>query len=244
MSSTKLRIVTYNVHKCRGMDGRVSPARIAAVLRELDADVIALQEVLRVDSNDPEHDQVAYIAEQLGMKHLAFGHNRELRGGTYGNATISRFPIERCINYDITHARRERRGCLRTDLRLISGQLVHFLNIHLGTSYTERRAQARMLLSDEFLLHGDFAAPRIVAGDFNEWTRGLTTRMLCQQFASAEIKPGRRVRSYPGVFPMLQLDHVYYDRGLTLGNFYLHRSRTALMASDHLPLVAEFRMGS
>ena len=106
----------------------------------------------------------------------------------------------------------------------------------------ERRAQARMLLSPELLLNGDFKHPRIVVGDFNEWTRGLATRLLSEHFVSAESK-GRRVkRSYPGVMPLLRLDHVYYDGKLKLEKLELHRSKKALVASDHLPMVAEFRL--
>jgi endonuclease/exonuclease/phosphatase family metal-dependent hydrolase len=241
--SSRIRVVTYNVHKCRGMDRKVSAARIAKVLREVDADVIALQEILRVTNDDPKHDQVGFLASELEMEHCAFGHNRPLQGGTYGNATLSRFPIENWTNYDVSHAKRERRGCLRTDIRIGKGQLLHVMNLHLGTGFMERRAQARMLLSPELLLNGDFKHPRIVVGDFNEWTRGLATRLLSENFVSADSK-GRRVkRSYPGVLPLLRLDHVYYDGKLKLEKFAIHRSTAALMASDHLPLVAEFRVG-
>lgn len=239
----RFRIVTYNVHKCRGLDRRIAPERIAQVLHEVDADVIAMQEILRVTERDPEHDQVAFIAERLGMQHVAFGHNRPLAGGTYGNATISRLPIVGWRNYDITHARRERRGCLRTDVGLPSGRLVHVINLHLGTGFMERRAQAQMLMSPDLLLNAEFTAPRVVVGDFNEWTRGLTSRMLSGQFKSAELRPGQPIkRSYPGVLPLLHLDHVYHDESLRLTGFYLHRSRTALIASDHLPLVADLEV--
>jgi endonuclease/exonuclease/phosphatase family metal-dependent hydrolase len=238
--SSRIRVATYNVHKCRGMDRKVSAARIAQVLREVDADVIALQEILRVANEDPKHDQVGFLASELGMEHCAFGHNRPLQGGTYGNATLSRFPIENWTNYDVSHAKRERRGCLRTDLRVDKGQLVHVMNLHLGTGFMERRAQARMLLSPELLLNGEFKAPRIVVGDLNEWTRGLATCLLSEHFVSAE-ENGRRVkRSYPGVLPLLRLDHVYYDGKLKLEKFGIHRSKAALVASDHLPMVAEF----
>jgi endonuclease/exonuclease/phosphatase family metal-dependent hydrolase len=224
------------------MDQRVSAARIAEVLREVDADVIALQEILRVTNEDPKHDQVGFLASELGMEHCAFGHNRPLQGGTYGNATLSRFPIDNWTNYDVSHAKRERRGCLRTDIRLPKGQLVHVMNLHLGTGFMERRAQARMLLSPELLLSGDFKDPRIVVGDFNEWTRGLATRLLSEHFVSAESN-GRRVKpSYPGVMPLLRLDHVYYDGKLTLESFALHRSKKALVASDHVPMVTEFKV--
>ena len=88
------------------------------------------------------------------------------------------------------------------------------------------------------------ATDKSVLGDFNEWTRGLVSRMLQQEFESVDIELHlRRRRTYPGVLPIMHLDHMYFDRELALEEFVLHRSRMALMASDHLPLLAEFRLG-
>jgi endonuclease/exonuclease/phosphatase family metal-dependent hydrolase len=237
-----IRVATYNVHKCRGLDGRVGVERIARVLREIDADIVAMQEVVRVLSATSSHDQSRHIAAEAGYAHHCFGENRPLSGGTYGNATLSRWPIEHWTNYDLSHARRERRGCLRTDIR-VSGKLLHVMNVHLGTGFMERRAQARTLLGPRVLGREDLKCPRLVIGDFNEWTRGLVTQMLSAKFASAELNPRPwRMRSYPGILPVLHLDHMYFDPKLKLGNFHLHRSRLALVASDHLPLVAEFEI--
>src|SRR5688572_9265398 len=86
-----LCIATYNVHKCQGLDRRVLPARIARVMREVDADVWALQEVLSLESSRPEMDQAKYLAQELDYE-LALGHVRPLRGGLYGNVVLSRFP--------------------------------------------------------------------------------------------------------------------------------------------------------
>ncbi len=82
---------------------------------------------------------------------------------------------------------------------------------------------------------------RIVAGDFNEWTRGLATRMLNQHLKSADIRLHlRRARTYPGVIPFLHLDHIYYDEAFLLVGLHLHKTAGALTASDHLPLAADF----
>ncbi len=82
---------------------------------------------------------------------------------------------------------------------------------------------------------------RIVLGDFNEWTRGLASRLLASNLRSADVREHlSRTRTYPGVLPVLHLDHIYYDPTLELESLTLHRSRTALIASDHLPLVADF----
>lgn len=236
----QLRLATYNIHKARGLDGRVRPDRIVHVLRELDADVIALQEVVSRHTHCSQDHQARYIADALGF-HMQVGENRLHNGGAYGNVLLSRFPIHHAHNYDISIARREPRGCLRSDLRLENGALVHLFNLHLGTSFFERRRQARKLFREEILHGANLRGNRIVLGDLNEWTSGLASRMLRRHFRRAEIRKRRIVRrSYPGIFPVLNLDHIYFDHSLQLRQVMLHRTRTALLASDHLPLVAEF----
>jgi endonuclease/exonuclease/phosphatase family metal-dependent hydrolase len=241
-----MRIVTYNVHKCRGMDRREHPRRIAEVLRETAADIIALQEVLSIEDSRRERDQARFLAEELGM-HYHLGENRRLRGGAYGNVILSRLAVAYAHNYDITWSGRERRGCLRADFTIATGSgrppaLLHVFNIHLGTAFIERRHQARKLVSDEILNSEELKGARVALGDFNEWTRGLATRLLGEHLKSADVRHHlKRARTYPGVLPFLHLDHVYYDDALELLRLTLHRSRTALVASDHLPLVADFQ---
>ena len=239
--TSRIRIATYNIHKCRGMDGRTSPERIAAVIGELDADVVAIQESLDVQEGRPKFDQARRIHGELKGYDRCFGENRTLHGGPYGNMTLSRFPVQLCQNYDVTWRHRERRGCLRSDVVLGDGVVLHVFNVHLGTSFIERRHQGRRLLSDAVLKRVEGQGPRIVVGDFNEWTRGLTSRLMRDAFEAVEPRAFLRyARTYPGVLPVLHLDHFYYDKQLELRSFRLHRSRKALVASDHLPLVAEF----
>lgn len=238
-----VRIATYNVHKCRGLDRRTRPDRIAGVISKLDADIVAVQEILDVRNGRPEFDQVRRIHSKLPDYEICFGENRTLHGGRYGNLTLSRFPLKSCENYDITWRHRERRGCLRSDVVLPGGAILHLFNVHLGTSFVERRHQARMLLGDEVLSRDEYSGPKIVVGDFNEWTRGLASRLMSKAFEAAEPRKLLRYpRTYPGVFPVLHLDHFYYDEHLRLTDFRVYRTRTSLLASDHLPLVATFEI--
>lgn len=241
MTSTPihLRVVTYNVHKCRGMDRNTSPERIARILQTLDADVIGLQEILDVRGGLPELDQARHLAHSLPEYSWCVGENRILHEGAYGNMTLSRLPIESFHNYDLTHQRREPRGCLRTDLRLNDVTALHAFNMHLGTGFMERRHQVRYLLNH--LEKETSSAPRILFGDFNEWTRGLATRTLTRNFNTFEPKSMLKQRhTYPGSFPILHLDHFYFDPALRLQHLHLVRTPEALIASDHLPLVADF----
>ena len=234
------RITTYNIHKCRGLDRRVRPKRIAEVLKEIDADVVALQEVVGLDEAAREHNQVAAIAEELGLD-FRIGENRRLRGAAYGNAVLSRLPIVSDRNHDLTCRMYEPRGCLDVEIKLPGADaetILQVFNVHLGTGFFERRYQAHRLLE---VIAGGSSSPKVILGDFNEWTRGLTTRLLSHHLNSAEPEPRLgRARTYPGVFPLLHLDHIYYNSHLKLKSVAVHRSRLALAASDHLPIVADF----
>lgn len=235
------RITTYNIHKCRGLDRRVRPQRIIDVLRETNSDVIALQEVVGMDQLERERNQVRSIAEELGFD-FRIGENRRLHGGAYGNAVLTSLPILSEHNHDVTWRKSEPRGCLEVVLNSTEQRhKLRIFNVHLGTGFFERRYQARRLLD----VVGDHAldrSPRVVLGDFNEWPRGLASHVLQHHFQTAEPKRKRgRARSYPGILPLAHVDHIYYDQPLALVNVMIHRSRLALIASDHLPLVAEFR---
>ena len=218
------------------------PKRIADVLKEIDADVVALQEVVGMDEAAREHNQVHAIAEELGFD-FCIGENRRLRGSAYGNAVLSRLPIISNHNHDLTCRRYEPRGCLEVTVKPDgSDTTFQLFNVHLGTGFFERRYQAHRLF-EVIGGNSDLSSPKVVLGDFNEWTRGVTTKLFCYHLNSAE--PDQRLgraRTYPGVFPLLHLDHIYYNSLLKLENVAVHRSRLALAASDHLPIVAEFSL--
>jgi endonuclease/exonuclease/phosphatase family metal-dependent hydrolase len=118
---------------------------------------------------------------------------------------------------------------------------LHLYNVHLGTAFLERRHQANRLSA---IVHDRrVPQPKIVLGDFNEWMKGLATQMLNERLQSIDLRKHlRRRRTYPGVFPVLHLDHIYYDGQVEVVKLELPRTRLSLMASDHLPLVAELKV--
>jgi endonuclease/exonuclease/phosphatase family metal-dependent hydrolase len=123
----------------------------------------------------------------------------------------------------------------------VNGRTLHVYNVHLGTAILERRHQAQRLatiVSDRHVI-----GPKIILGDFNEWMRGLTTTLLSAKLKSVDLQQYmRRRRTYPGLFPILHLDHIYYDGPLEIEHIEVLRTRLSLVASDHLPLIADVRI--
>jgi len=251
--SFMFRIATYNIHKCRGLDMKFAPERIISVLRELDADILCLQEVVNIPDSASvtwatEADAAGNVFDQAGQIERAFpgyvsvfGENRPFRNGIYGNMTLTRLPLKRWKNFDVSRRGRERRGILETEVEAGNGLTLHVFNVHLGTGHMERRYQGRLLVNGRILENPEVKGPRLVIGDFNEWTRGLTTRLLRQSFQTFRPRhAGRFPRTYPGILPLLSLDHCYFEPPLHLDATTLWRTRTALIASDHLPLIADF----
>ena len=176
--SVNFRIVTYNVHRCRGLDRRVLPRRIAEVLRPLQADVIALQEVLGAGPKGHGHDQE--LGAALGMGWV-MGSTRLVRGRLYGNVVMSRFPIDHHTQYDLTWKTRIPRGCQRVDIQL-GRHTMHIYNVHLGVGLRERQYQAKRL--SNFIGQDGIPGPKVVLGDFNEWGRGYATIELTRVMKS------------------------------------------------------------
>jgi endonuclease/exonuclease/phosphatase family metal-dependent hydrolase len=234
-----IRVATYNIHRCRGMDRRTVPSRIVDVLRELDADVVALQEV--IGAGPAGAGQAEEIGAALGMGWV-MASVRHLRTHLFGNVVLSRLPIVHHAQYDLSWRTCESRACQRADLDLGKGELLHIYNVHLGTAVLERRYQARRLAS--YVHDSRVTGPKIILGDFNEWLKGLATSTLNGLFDSIDIYAHlKRRRTYPGIFPMVHLDHIYYEGHVEVRDVKLLRSRAALMASDHLPLAADLRIG-
>jgi endonuclease/exonuclease/phosphatase family metal-dependent hydrolase len=233
-----VRVATYNIHRGRGLDGRTKLDRIVSVLATIDADVIALQEV--VGASPLKAGQAAELGAALGMGWV-MAPTRHLRTALFGNVVLSRFPVKQHLQYDVTWKTCEHRGVQRVDVALDDDTL-HVYNVHLGTSLLERRYQAAKVAS---IVHDRrVAGPKIVLGDFNEWARGMARDILAERLQSIDLsKHLSRRRTYPGFFPVLHLDHIYYEGKVEVLKVSLPRDRMALIASDHLPLVADLRIG-
>lgn len=225
----RFRVVTYNIHRGRGIDGRSRLDRIIDVLGEVDADIVALQEVLAPQS--------ARLAAALGM-HVVFGATRVHARHPYGNLWLSRLPVVGHESYSLTCRPFEPRGCLRADVDSGRGHL-HIFNVHLGLHYRERVRQVRMLAG--ILNRGALAGPRLLVGDFNEWFSGRASRLLRDEFGHP---CGRmpRARTHPSLFPVFPLDRIYHDPAVRAEHVAVHRSRLARLASDHLPTYADLRL--
>ena len=236
--SRTVRVCTYNIHRGRGLDGRTRLERIAGVLAAVDADIVALQEV--IGASPLKAGQAAELGAALGMGWV-MAPTRHLRTALFGNVVLTRFPVRHHVQHDLTWKTCEHRGVQRVDVALEDDTL-HFYNVHLGTSLLERRSQAAKLAT---LVHDRrVVGPKIVLGDFNEWARGIAKDVLAERLQSIDLsKHLTRARTYPGFFPILHLDHIYYEGKVEVLKVMVPKDRMAKMASDHLPLVADLRIG-
>jgi endonuclease/exonuclease/phosphatase family metal-dependent hydrolase len=223
-----MRLATYNIHACIGTDGRFDPQRIACVLRELEADVVALQEVEHrlVDGQD----LLQFLAAETS--HTAIAGPTLLRATcSYGNALLTQLPILTVKRIDLSLPSREPRGALDVTLDW-HGQQVQVVATHLGLRPGERRQQVRRLLT---LFESGTADISVLLGDLNEWLLwGRPLRWLRRRFA-----PTPQPRTYPAGFPLFALDRIWVHPRSALTSLERHDSPAARRASDHLPARAE-----
>jgi endonuclease/exonuclease/phosphatase family metal-dependent hydrolase len=224
----EIRVASYNVHRWTGLNGRARPdaARAGFVISEIDADVIALQEVLRPHEGD---DPLEALCESLGL-HLAFAATRMHRLGELGNAILSRYPITGISVLDISYSRIERRGALAARFEAPGGSL-GVVATHLSLVDRTRHRQVQQLLEHPQLNEG----PAVLVGDMNAWRR-------CK--ASQELEDGLRRHhnfdwpaTFPAARPLLALDRIY-AKGAELLGLRVHDTPASRRASDHLPVIA------
>jgi endonuclease/exonuclease/phosphatase family metal-dependent hydrolase len=245
-----LRVLTYNIHRAIGVDRRFRPERIVQILRAHHADVVLLQEVDEGAPRSRELHLARELAGMLGYEHYAFGHNVALRKGRYGNATLSRWPILRERNIDLTIGFRKRRGCQHTLIAVETpaGKLrrLEVFNLHLGLSAREREKQVGLLLRSREFASLPFEVPTLVGGDFNDW-RSLLRPIFVDLLAFRSATGGnafreRALNTFPSFFPQGALDRMYYRGPLRLSGARRCRLSLSRVASDHLPVIADFEL--
>jgi len=226
----RMVVASYNVHAFVGTDRRFDPKRVGAVLAEIGADVVGLQEVQ--DRGAAPH-ALDDLAESLGA-HVMRGPTFDRTHGAYGNAILSRLPFGAVERIDLSLPGREPRGAI--DAAIETGaEPLRVLATHLGVGSRERRRQVRLLLQ-----HLRLGPPgvRVLLGDMNEWVRGAgALRALHRALGRA---PGPR--TFPSPLPIFSLDRIWVHPTVRVCRLWVHRSPLAACASDHLPVAAELRL--
>lgn len=238
-----LKIATYNIHKgLSHFNRRVVLHELRDRLRELDADIVFLQETQGEHRrhaeryhNYPEGAQHEFIAEDI-WPHCAYGKNSVYEAGHHGNAIISRFPILQSLNKDISAHRFESRGLLHCEIILGEGSSVHCLCAHFGLFARGRRAQTSALVE---YVRNEIPpdAPLIIAGDFNDW-RNQVSRVLGNELGVHDVfhlHRGRLALSFPARLPLLRLDRIYV-RGFSVIQSDVHTGGAWQRLSDHAAL--------
>ncbi len=230
MARGGIRIASYNTHGGIGRDGHFVPKRIADVLKEMDADIVALQEV---ENRATGFDMLEYLKGETGFEAIA-GPTLLRRGADYGNGLLTRFKVISVQRINLCVDRCEPRGAIDVEL-VCGGTPMRVLATHLGLKPYERREQIQRLLR---VLEGDRPLPTLLMGDINEWFLwGRPLRWMHRHF---EETPSPA--TFPSGFPIFALDRMWVKpRGL-LSNIEVHSTPLARKASDHLPLKAELNL--
>ena len=243
----KLHIATYNIHKgFSHFNRRVMVHQLRDSLRALNADIIFLQEVVGEHKghgarfeNWPESPQYEFLADSIWTD-FAYGKNAVYDQGHHGNAILSRYPIVRWDNVDVSAHRFESRGLLHCEISVPQWrENLHCICVHLGLFKRGRSRQLQLLERHiEELVPKD--APLVIAGDFNDW-REMASRVLAQRLALAEVfelTEGRSARTFPATLPLFRLDRIYV-RGFHIERAQVHQGHPWSKISDHAVLSAQ-----
>lgn len=223
-------IASYNIHSGVGMDRRRSAARIAQVLKELDCDIYALQEVDNQPGAHEESMQLEYLSRAMQMAAVP-GLRIVRHTGEYGNALLTRLPIISVHRHDLSCSRWEPRGAV--DVRLdLDGAPLRIMATHLGLSRSERRIQWLRLLAA--IAEAGPDQPTVLLGDMNEWYRPAATLREAHKIFGEPPAPV----AFPSFAPCLALTRIWVRPLPALRSLQVHRSALARKASDHLPVKA------
>jgi endonuclease/exonuclease/phosphatase family metal-dependent hydrolase len=235
-----MRLMTYNIHKGVGTDGRYRLERVIAVIEAEAPDLICLQEVDRNVRRSRRDDQPALLAEKLGAAASLYQLNVPRGEGGYGNLLLSRWPLRETRQVSLSYKRRAPRGAQLVVVETPEGPL-HLVHIHFGLSSRERRWQAGQLLE-----HANFQAwshlPTLIAGDSNDWRNTLSKRVLIPAGFRQATAPTRRYRTFPAFLPLASIDKLFYRGAFVDVETRVLRGRPIRRASDHRPVVFDFHL--
>lgn len=239
-----LRVMTYNIHSCTGIDGKVRPERIARVINSFDADVVAVQEIDAHRPRSGHHDQTQLIAGHLRMEHV-FHALLEEEKERYGIAILARHPFKTiksaCLTPSHHRYRHEARGAIWILLEMEGRRPVHIINTHFGLRKEERRQQTEILLGRDWLGAIPNDEPVILCGDFNAGPRSFTCQQIQKrlrdvQEAASHHKPRA---TFSSVQPLVRIDHIFVSPHFSVERVHVPDTPSAMTASDHLPLCVE-----
>jgi endonuclease/exonuclease/phosphatase family metal-dependent hydrolase len=225
------------------MDRRHDPDRVAGVIRGLDPDIVALQELEANHRRSGRIDQPGLMAERLGMDYVY--HPSRIRGEAgFGNAIFSRLrlrPVRSALLPGMRLVKLQHRSALWAQVEA-EGRRIQVINTHFGLLGRERLLQARALCSPSWIEHPECRHdPRILCGDFNATPRSRPYRLLAGALRDAlRLAGDPKARTWPSVLPVVRYDHVFVGHGLDVARVSVIRGGIAAKASDHLPVVMEF----
>ncbi|TCV70092.1 endonuclease/exonuclease/phosphatase family protein [Neorhizobium sp. S3-V5DH] len=228
-------VASYNVHKCVGIDGKFDPARTSHVIREIGADVIALQEA---DTRFGERRgllDLAWMERETGLFPVPISGVAKAHGW-HGNVVFFREGLVRDV-HQVKLPGLEPRGALITELELKDGSAFRIIAAHLGLLNRSRHQQARVIID---ILRSRDEQPTVLMGDLNEWRLG--DRSSLNTLASVFGLPAA-VPSFPSRLPVLALDRIMANRPGLLDTVETHDTPLARLASDHLPIKAVLKLG-
>lgn len=232
----RISIGSYNIHSCIGLDRRRSPSRICAVLKELDCDIYALQEVNNDPGEEDDSQQLEYLSQAMEMAAIP-GLRIVRHSGEYGNALLTRLPVLSVHRHDLSFGKwLEPRGALDVELD-VDGRALRVIATHLGLSRSERRFQWRQLLAAIAASPPDH--PTIVLGDMNEWFPHSATLRDAHKILGKAIAPAE----FPSFAPFLALTRIWVRPVQAIVSVEVHRTELSRRASDHLPLRAVIDVG-
>ncbi len=243
--SERLRVATYNVHGCRGMDARRSEERIAKVITRLNVDAIGLQELDLNRRRSAGVDQAAVIANQLGWHHF-FHPALRVADEQYGDAILSRYPMRLRKAQELpsvmTRVCPESRAAIWVEIETPDGA-VQVINTHLGLGRRERFMQAQLLAGPDWLGSVGSDDPLILLGDFNSLPGSPPFQLLARQLRDARtfIHPTPKLRTFPTRLPLLAVDHILVNDRWQVDSIKVVRDAATRIASDHFPLAADLR---